>query len=125
MARRKFFLSPDIREALILAIDLAAQAKSEAGEDLDPSDVAELIGEGVEFGLEVVGLPDPQADKIGKLATNLLAKLEKAAKPDPEEILARATKAMREGDRKRARFLFDKAARVFERQEAKAKEDAE
>lgn len=117
--RRTFKLPADVREALV------AQAEETAVEllkrdGMDVSQVADLIGEGVEAGLEIIGLPDPSADAAGKVVAGLVKRLAAAVKPDPNKLLKRATEALKAGKGEKAKRLFARAADLFDKQAGEA-----
>jgi predicted DNA-binding protein (UPF0251 family) len=115
MARRKYTLPADSRDALVTKADELA-AKLVASEGLDKEDAADVIGLVVETLAKIVGASEPAADAIGEAAEALATKIGEVLKPDPEVLMARAMEAMRAGKPKRSKRLMARAERVLARQ---------
>ena len=75
--------------------------------------VAAVFGAAAEAAAKILGAPDLAADVAGNLAERIALIIAEAVRPDPEEVLKRANKALREGKGKKARRLFRKAERLF------------
>jgi hypothetical protein len=129
MERRKFVLAPGVREQLIAQVDAhAAQLIGEHSMDAeDASELVEkLVGGGLALALRIAGTPAASADavghEIGAFIGNAVDKIEEALKRDPEKVMERANKALRNGHSKRAARLFKRASELFAEEEvAKAK----
>lgn len=115
MARRRYTLDAETRQALIEKADALA-AKLVANEGLDKEDAGDVIGLVVETLAGIVGAPEAAADAIGEAAEKLAERVAEVLKPDPEVLMARAMEAMRDGRPKRSKRLMARAERVLARQ---------
>ena len=90
--------------------------------DLTREEVNDLVSSVVESALgtalEVAGAPDSVADAVAKLGAHLTERIAEALRPDPENLIRKATEALSRGKFDRARRLMDRAERVAERQGA-------
>lgn len=121
MARRKFTLSPKAREAIILrADDFAAKLADGHLDKAEASDLAvSTIGDTLELAAKLTASPADDiavallrdhVDKIGSA-------IAQAVKPNLEKLAKKATKAMEEGNFKKARRILDRIDRIVERRE--------